>query len=300
MRVVKPFIALWFILSSLAALATDVVVMRDGSERFGVLSLCEDPQCNLSGKRIPIAEIRAIYLDGPRKELPVRSSSIVMRDGSVRTGRVTFLNRGTVDTDDEELDRSLVAAIIFSVASEKAVSDQPGSFGAPPAPSPPPPAPPPRNVQPHRGALLGMPADAAPRHAPTLDRLGRAYAATCGSELTKVEAGQAVVVSATSRAALTAQVQETLAVGYVARLGRVQAVPWNENIPVRMAGGQTPDQIVQLLLVPGNIVVPVTWSFAGSAPIESCTIFAPSGEPLFDTFIAMPIVPGPLLAPRHF
>ncbi|MBK5260276.1 MAG: hypothetical protein JJE51_11830 [Thermoanaerobaculia bacterium] len=123
MRGVKVLIALGSIFISLPALAADVVVMRDGSERSGTLTMCADDQCRLNGTPIPMLEIRAIFFDGPRKELPVRSSAIVMRDGSVRTGRVTFINRGTVDTDDEEIDRSLVAAILFSVASDKPISD---------------------------------------------------------------------------------------------------------------------------------------------------------------------------------
>ncbi|MGH2621722.1 MAG: hypothetical protein ACRDHG_14305 [Anaerolineales bacterium] len=148
--------------------------------------------------------------------------------------------------------------------------------------------------------LLGAPAAAAPSYGPSLERLGRAYAVTCGSTLAKAQAGQPAPVSAANRAALTAQVQKALSLGYVPQLGRIQAVPWNEGIHVEMAGGRTPLQIVQSVVVPGNVVVPVSWTFAGSAPITSFTIFAPSGEPLFDTLIAMPIVPGPLLSPGHF
>jgi hypothetical protein len=148
--------------------------------------------------------------------------------------------------------------------------------------------------------LLGLPAVAAPDYAPNLERLGRAYATTCGSTLAKAVAGQPTPVTAANRTALTTQVQKTLSLGYVPQLGRIQAVPWNEGIRVEMAGGRTPAQVVQSVLAPGNIAVPVTWTFAGSAPIQSFTIFAPSGEPLFDTLIAMPIMPGPLLSPRHF
>jgi hypothetical protein len=116
MRVVNAFVFL--ILFASAALAADLVVMRDGSEQSGTLELCADDSCRLSGKRIPIAGIRAIFLDGAKKDLSARSGSILMRDGSVRSGVVTFINRGTVDTDDQEFDRSRVAAVIFGGAAE--------------------------------------------------------------------------------------------------------------------------------------------------------------------------------------
>ncbi|MBK5259296.1 MAG: hypothetical protein JJE51_06865 [Thermoanaerobaculia bacterium] len=123
MRVSSTFIVLFLLVGSFPLQADDVVVMRDRSERSGKLEQCADDQCRLSGKRIAMVEIRAIFFDGPRKELPVRSNAIVMRDGSVRTGRVTFINRGTVDTDDVEIDRSRVAAVVFSDASDKPLSD---------------------------------------------------------------------------------------------------------------------------------------------------------------------------------
>jgi hypothetical protein len=148
--------------------------------------------------------------------------------------------------------------------------------------------------------LLVGNAAAAPAYAPALERLGRAYAATCGSTLAKAEAGQPRPVTAANRAGLTAQAQKALALGYVPQLGRIEAVPWREGFRVEMAGGRTPLGVLQSALAPGNVVVPVTWTFAGSPPIKSFTIFSPGGEPLFDTLIAMPIVPGPLFNPRHF
>mgnify|MGYP006199341979 CR=1 FL=1 len=42
---------------------------------------------------------------------------IVFRDGSIRKGRVTFVNRGTVDFADEEFSRSTVASIYFAGAA---------------------------------------------------------------------------------------------------------------------------------------------------------------------------------------
>lgn len=118
----NALLVVFLVLAGLPLAAADVVVMRDGSERSGKLEQCADDQCRLSGKRIAMEEIRAIFFDGPRKELPVRSNAIVMLDGSVRTGRVTFINRGTVDTDDVEIDRARVAAVVFS-ASDKPLSD---------------------------------------------------------------------------------------------------------------------------------------------------------------------------------
>lgn len=123
MRIMKAFFVLCFLLFHLQARASDIVVMLNGSERSGDLQLCSDDQCRLSGKPIPISQIRAIFLEGQRKIIPGRSNAIVMRDGSVRDGRVTFVNRGTVDTDDEEIERSLVAAILFGGAAEAPVSD---------------------------------------------------------------------------------------------------------------------------------------------------------------------------------
>ena len=118
MRVASVFVVL-FLLTG-AARAADVVVLRDGSEQSGTLELCADNTCRLSGKRIAIADIRAIFLDGAKKDLSVRSTAIVMRDGSVRAGLVTFINRGTVDTDEQEFDRSRVAAVFFGDSGKPA------------------------------------------------------------------------------------------------------------------------------------------------------------------------------------
>lgn len=127
MRAGKPFIAfLIFILISIEAVANDVIVMRDGSERSGAVELCADDQCRLSGVRIPMDDIRAIYLGGDgatKKLIAPRGDAIVLRDGSTRKGRVTFINKGTVDTDDDEIDRSRVAAIFFSGGREVPVFD---------------------------------------------------------------------------------------------------------------------------------------------------------------------------------
>lgn len=127
MRAGKPFIAfLIFILISIEAVANDVIVMRDGSERSGAVELCADDQCRINGARIPMENIRAIYLggdDATKKLIAPRGDAIVLRDGSTRKGRVTFINKGTVDTDDDEIDRSRVAAIFFSGGREVPVFD---------------------------------------------------------------------------------------------------------------------------------------------------------------------------------
>jgi hypothetical protein len=91
----------------------DVVVMRDGSQRSGSIEICDQEGCRLSGTRIPAGEIRAIYFGAAKPGSLPRAAGILLRDGSLRKGRVSFVNRGVVDLDDEEIDRDRVAAVIF-------------------------------------------------------------------------------------------------------------------------------------------------------------------------------------------
>jgi hypothetical protein len=165
----------------------------------------------------------------------------------------------------------------------------------------------------HRSALavaivlaLGHAAAAEP-YRPALETLGRAYAADVGQTLREVRADAPVPVTAANQGALAARAEQALAVGNRTPQGRFEAVALARAgpLPVTMAGGRTPAAVVRALVVPGNVVVPVSWSFApegGEAgePVRSLMIFAPGGEPLFDTLLSLPIVPGALLATEHF
>ena len=106
-------------LTLLALLATvpiraDVVVLRDGSERSGTVELCDEETCRVSSSRIPIAEIRAIHFGSTKLEGTRFATGAILLDGSSRKGRVTFVNRGVVEIDGEEIARNRVAAVVFT------------------------------------------------------------------------------------------------------------------------------------------------------------------------------------------
>ncbi|HUP46915.1 MAG TPA: hypothetical protein VM779_15520 [Thermoanaerobaculia bacterium] len=124
LRAARALMLLFAFFGAIAARAEDIVIMRDGSERSGRLELCDEQHCRLSGTPIPVAQVRSIHLDGtPKQTLPRKSEIVVLRDGTIREGRVIFVNLGTVDTEHEEIDRSLVAAIIFSALPGEPVQD---------------------------------------------------------------------------------------------------------------------------------------------------------------------------------
>lgn len=123
MRVVSA-VSFLLALCALQALAADVVVLRDGSQRSGRVESCADDACRLSGARIAMSEIAAIFLNGDdtlQQTIPATPNVVVMRDGSVRKGVVTFINLGVVEIGDEELERSEVAAIIFGTDPRRTV-----------------------------------------------------------------------------------------------------------------------------------------------------------------------------------
>jgi hypothetical protein len=167
----------------------------------------------------------------------------------------------------------------------------------------------------HRPALavaivlaLGHAAAAEP-YQPALETLGRAYAADVGQTLREVRADAPVPVTAANQGALAARAEQALAVGNLTAQGVFEAVALARAgpLPVTMTGERTPAALVRALVIPGNVVVPVSWSFAPEggeagpgAPVRSLMIFAPGGEPLFDTLLSLPVVPGDLLATEHF
>ena len=60
------------------------------------------------------------------------------------------------------------------------------------------------------------------------------------------------------------------------------------------------DQVVEAVLQPGSVVTRTTWRFGAAKAVETYTVFSPAGEPLFDTLLSLPVIPGPLLNPKHF
>ena len=108
----------WLVLMALlggAIAHADVVVLRDGKERSGTVERCDEEVCRLNGSPIPLSDIAAIFFGDEARKLRPKTAGIVLRDGSVREGRVTFINLGSVDTDDDEIDRGDVLAVFFNV-----------------------------------------------------------------------------------------------------------------------------------------------------------------------------------------
>ncbi|MBI2303007.1 MAG: hypothetical protein HYU66_29215 [Armatimonadetes bacterium] len=135
---------------------------------------------------------------------------------------------------------------------------------------------------------------AAPAPSP-LDELGRAYAECYGLTLDRVETRPATIPAD--------KLIGSLAVGYTEAPGRLRTVPLSligELGKLTMAGDRSPEQVVRQVATPGRTILEATWSFAGCEPIHSFAVLDTDGEPLFDTLLSLPVVPGPILTPGHF
>jgi hypothetical protein len=149
--------------------------------------------------------------------------------------------------------------------------------------------------------LLGRSPQAAQGARAILETLGSAYAQDAGTTLTTVVTGTPVIVSAQNQATLIAQVQQALAVGVPPRPGEFEAVSLDRfTFPITMAGGRSPRAEVASVVTPGRVVVPVTWTFKGSAPVSSYAVMSGTGAPVFDTLLSLPMVPGALFRAKHF
>ncbi len=143
-------------------------------------------------------------------------------------------------------------------------------------------------------AIAAVGAPPAPTTA-ALTELGHAYAEAYGLKLDQVEA-RAVDLGADKLIA-------ALAVGYTAAPGQLRMVPLaqlGQLGTLTMAGDRTAEQVVRQLVTPGRAVIEVTWSFTGVEPVQTYAIVDTDGEPLFDTLLSLPVVPGPIFTPGHF
>lgn len=123
-----------FLVAAVAA-AEDLVVLRDGSSRTGVLQSCSGDRCTLAGSPILTREIAWIGL-GQQKQAtpaiaPATVDQAVLRDGTTREGSLVGVSLGLVILDGMELARSEVAWIRFADLTA-------GSADFPPAGDPPP------------------------------------------------------------------------------------------------------------------------------------------------------------------
>ena len=110
--------------AALALLAStafgDTLVFRNGTHADGKLTFCDEETCVLGKRRIPLADIAQIILrPGFRIPPAARMGSILLTDGTMRTGRFTGLNLGYVDLDESgesesEIEREDVGAILLA------------------------------------------------------------------------------------------------------------------------------------------------------------------------------------------
>lgn len=131
-----------------------------------------------------------------------------------------------------------------------------------------------------------------------LEKLGQAYAAAWGLNLSKVETNIIGALTA-GNASEIEELQKALAVGYAPEPDKFVAAPLSMLqgiMKIQMAGGRTPAEVVQAVAAPGNQIVRVTWHFGTGNPSISNAIFSADGKNiLFDTLIFLPVLQGPVL-----
>jgi hypothetical protein len=134
-----------------------------------------------------------------------------------------------------------------------------------------------------------------------LEELGNMYAKQTKLSLTKVEMTVAGTVTDDS-AAWVKRLEEALTVGYAPDQGVLALIPFSDIKPfmlVTMGSGITPEETVKRVVSPGNVVVRVTWYFAGVDPLRSYSVFLPQDDLVFDTTLSMPLVRGRLFGTGH-
>lgn len=134
-----------------------------------------------------------------------------------------------------------------------------------------------------------------------LKTLGEAYSKDAEVELTRVET---TVIGTTTAdpEAWAARLAQALAVGYAPAPGSFRVLPWRELksiMQIEMAGNRSPEDVAKQVAAAGNIVVEVSWHFAGTAPMMSYAVFTPAGDPLFDTMLSLPLLKGPIFSVGH-
>ena len=139
--------------------------------------------------------------------------------------------------------------------------------------------------------------------AAALTVIGEAYAKSYGLTWTRVDVAAPVTVAPDTTAAWAIRLKAALAVGYTRGVGAFEAVPLTglkDLAKLEMSGRRTPEQVVEAVAQPGTVVTRTTWRFGAAPPVETYTVFSAAGEPLFDTLLSLPVIPGPLLDPKHF
>ena len=124
----RSCLALWgglAIIAATASLTADTLVLRDGSKVEGKLRSCDDTDCFVEAKKIPIETIARIELQPATSvNASSRGPSIVMADGKVRPGQFEGLSLGSVVIDGKEIDREDIAVIVLAdIAAPKPARD---------------------------------------------------------------------------------------------------------------------------------------------------------------------------------
>jgi len=97
-----------------ATAAAERLVLKDGSRVEGKITLCDEEACIAGKRRVALDTIARITLREVRLPPGVHAGSVVMADGSLRSGRFSGLNLGVVYVDDAEIDRADVAEILLA------------------------------------------------------------------------------------------------------------------------------------------------------------------------------------------
>lgn len=133
------------LLAAAPAAARDILILRNGEVRGGLLRACAGDRCTLDGRAVPKAEIAWIGLGRtePSPPAPGRPDreEIHLVDGTIHAGPLVGVSLGSVATVRGSFERAQVAWIYLAptVPEEE---DQPDALGAPREEEPEPPQPP--------------------------------------------------------------------------------------------------------------------------------------------------------------
>lgn len=111
---------------TLGARAGDLLVLRDGTNRSGTLTLCHEKQCLVGGQPLAFDEVAWIGFgesSAPASLAASRIDLIALSDGSTRREKVIWISLGQVMTDQAQIDRSRIQSITFARAGAASTVD---------------------------------------------------------------------------------------------------------------------------------------------------------------------------------
>jgi hypothetical protein len=116
-RMLPVYAILTLVLLGVAALplsAQDVLVLRSGELRTGLLQSCIDGSCFVEGRHVPQRDISYVLLGASDfRTYPCRTNenAVITIDGRRHRGQIDFLNLGEVTIGDRRFERESVSSI---------------------------------------------------------------------------------------------------------------------------------------------------------------------------------------------